>query len=300
MMFYRCNLKVTWSDNMEELKKGMMIDGCCATSAIDSQGERLSVEGADISALENGLGRINDNHGKQFTHSIGRVTGAKKIFKAEDCEDDRQRMYWEKVKSPYIYVKGELYDDVEHPNAKAAAAIMKHLGKGDSPLSVKMSVEGAVLARKDGGILDRTKVHSVALTFTPANKQTLALPINDLVKSDISMSEWESLAKSVTVQDDVPNFIEISNETRLINVTSNILDILDNIKELKKALSAGYPSGSPSGLVGGSVLMMPSIDKLYTSCEECGKRQVVLKNQVSCSHCGKSWTMDKIIKNLLS
>lgn len=285
---------------MEELKKGMIIDGCCATSAVDSQGEQLNIEGTDISPLENGLGRINDNHGKQFTHSIGKIIGAKKIFKAEDCIDDRQKMYWEKVKSPYIYVKGELYDDVDHPNAKAAAAIMKHLGKNNSPLSVKMSVEGAVLARKDGGILDRTKVHSVALTFTPANKQTLALPIDDLVKSDISSADWETLIKSVTVYDDAPNFIEISNDIRLINMTSNVLDILSNIKELKKALSAGYPSGTPNGLVGGSVLMMPSIDKLYTSCEKCGKRQVVLKNQVSCSHCGSGWTMDKIIKNLLS
>lgn len=286
----------------EKLCKGMIIDGCAATDAIDSQGERLSVEGADISALENGLGRLNDNHGKTFGHSIGRVLGAKKIFKAEDCETERQKMYWEQVKRPYIYVKGELYDDSDHTNAKAAAAIMKHLSKGNSPLAVRMSVEGAVLARKDGGILDRTKVHSVALTFTPANKQTLALPMDDLTKSDIQDVDWELLSKSINVANDAPAFIEVNSlEQRMVDVTNKVVEIVKKVTELKKALSAGYGGGgSLQGLVGGSVLAMPSIDKLYTSCQDCGKRQVVMKNQIACAHCGKSWTLDKVVKNLLT
>lgn len=286
---------------MEELKKGMIIDGCAATEAIDSQGERLSIEGADISALEQGLGRVNDNHGKQFSHSIGRVTGAKKIMKIEDCDNDRQRMYYDQVKCPYIYVKGELYDDSDHVNAKAAAAIIKHLGKGDCPLAVRMSVEGAVLARKDGGILDRTKVHSIALTFTPANKQTLVLPVGDLIKSDSPAPDWETLSKTLTVSSDITSFIEKDPfEQTLTEVTSQVVEIVNAVAGLKKALSAGYSSGGPSdALVGGAVLIMPSIDKLYTSCQDCGKRQVVKKNQVACAHCGKGWTADCIAKNLL-
>lgn len=285
---------------MEVLQKGMLIDGIAATDAIDSQGERLSIEGADISALENGLGRINDNHGKQFSHSIGRVITAKKIFKAEDCEDDRQRMYWERVKRPYIYAKAELYDDADHPNAKAAAAIMRHLSKGNSPLAVKMSVEGAVLARKDGGTLDRTKVHSIALTFTPANKQTLAMPIS-FEKSDVAEVNWESLLKSVTVHDDAPAFIETDFVAqRLIDVTNKVITICNKVAELKKALSVGYGGLVPaSQKVGGSVLEMPSVDKLYASCASCGKKQIVRKNQTSCDHCGQGWTMEKIAKHML-
>lgn len=287
---------------MEELRKGMLIDGIAATDAIDSQGERLSIEGTDISALEQGLGRLNDNHGKQFAHSIGRIVGAKKIYKKEDCEDDRQKMYWEQVNRPYIYVKGELYDDADHANAKAAAAIMKHLSKGKSPLAVKMSVEGAVLARKDGGVLDRTKVHSVALTFTPANKQTMAMVCEDLSKSNLPTPDWEVLSKSVSVLNDAPTFIEIDPAAvKAIEITEKVIDVVKKVSSLKsslsKALSAGYAGGgNPSGLVGGSVLAMPSIDKLYTSCAECGKRQIVRKNQVSCSSCGHGWTMDKIAK----
>ena len=283
---------------MDTLRKGLMIDGIAGTSHVDVQGERLNVEGADISALEQGLGRLNDNHLKTFAGSVGRVVEASKILKKEDCKTDRQKMYWEQVQSPYIYVKGELYDDVDHPNAKAAAAIMKHLSKGKSPLAVKMSVEGAVLARKDGGILDRTKVHSVALTFTPANKKTLALPCDDLAKSELPDINWEELRKSIHI-DNEPSLamVQVSVESRVSALQERVGDIHSRIKELKKALSAGYPgAGNVSGLTNGGVLMLSSIDKSYTSCPECGKRQVVSKNQVSCSHCGKSWTMDKIAK----
>lgn len=283
----------------DDLIKGMVIDGIAATDGIDSQGERLNIEGTDISALENGLGRLNDNHGKQFSHSIGRIISGKKIFKADDCDDDRQKMYWEKIKRPYIYVKGELYDDADHPNAKAAAAIMKHLNKSKAPLSVKMSVEGAVMARKDGGVLDRTRVHSVALTFTPANKETLTLPVS-FAKSDEAV-DWEALIKSVHVATDVRAFLETDPITqKMIDATNKVLKLIKDVTTLKKALSAGYSGGgSPGSLVGGGVLAMPSIDKLYTSCMGCGKRQVVRKNQTGCDHCGKGFSMEKIAKYML-
>jgi hypothetical protein len=285
---------------MDVLSKGLLIDGIAATDAIDSQGERLSIEGADISALEQGLGRINDNHGKTFGHSIGRVVAAKKIFKVEDCDDDRQRMYWEKVKRPYIYTKAELYDDVDHPNAKATAAIMKHLHKAGAPIAVKMSVEGAVLARKEGGQLDRTKVHSVALTFTPANKQTLAMPMT-LEKSDDGTVDWEVLAKSVTVATDAPSFIEVDPVTqRMVELANKVIAIVNRVAELKKALSAGYAAaGSVDGLVGGAVLALPAVDKIYTNCTGCGKKQIVRRNQTNCGHCNQSWTMEKIAKHMV-
>ncbi len=285
---------------MDELSKGLIIDGIAATDAIDSQGERLSIEGADISALEQGLGRLNDNHGKTFSHSLGRILAAKKIFKAEDCDDDRQKMYWEKVKRPYIYTKAELYDDADHANAKSAAAIMKHLHKAGAPIAVKMSVEGAVLARKDGGQLDRTKVHSVALTFTPANKQTLAMPIS-LEKSDEGPVNWEALVKSVVIAADAPSFIQVDPiAQKLVDATDKVVALVRKVAELKKALSAGYGGAGPtSALVGGAVLAMPSVDKIYTNCTDCGKKQIVRKNQTSCDHCGKGWTMDKIVKHMV-
>src|SRR6266851_5291756 len=83
--------------------KGMVIDGVIASEAIDSSGEILKVEGCDISSLTtdgvlNTEHRSDDAAGYSFNDVIGRCTFAKKIFKASDCETDREKMYWEQVK----------------------------------------------------------------------------------------------------------------------------------------------------------------------------------------------------------
>ncbi len=201
----------------------------------DTQGEMLSVEGADISDLEAGKGRLNDNHGKGFFNSIGRITGAKKIFKKDDCENERQEYYWDKVKAPYIYVKGYLYDDEDHPNARAAAAILRNIHKSDVPLQLKASVEGGVLARgiSDSSLLARTKIHSVALTFTPANNATLIEPIS-LNKSEIDEAADMLLIKSVLhlAETNVPSFRHIVRDASATKVQNNLYKLVDLMKEL--------------------------------------------------------------------
>src|ERR1035437_1753241 len=179
-------------------KKPLEVDMCAGSQLRDTQGEMLSVEGADISELEAGRGKLNDNHGKGFFNSVGRITSAKKIFKEEDCEDDRQRYYWNKVKTPYLYCRGQLYDDEDHPNAKAAAAILRNVHKTDCPLRLRASVEGGVIARgiSDPTLLARTKIHSVALTFVPANNSTLVEPLN-LNKSSYDQDADMELIRSV-------------------------------------------------------------------------------------------------------
>jgi hypothetical protein len=193
----------------------------------------LSVEGADIAELQAGKGRWNDNHGKGFFNSVGRITHAKKIFKAEDCDDDRQKYYWEKVKAPYIYVKGYLYDDEDHPNAKAAAAILRNVHKADCPLKLKASVEGGVVSRgiSDSSLLARTKIHSVALTFTPANVSTLVEPLN-LDKSQFDEVADMELIKSVMhlVETDVPSFRHIARDASASKVRANIEKIAELMK----------------------------------------------------------------------
>ncbi len=213
-------------------KKPLEIDACAGSQLRDTQGEMLSVEGADISDLEAGKGRWNDNHGKGFFNSIGRITGAKKIFKAEDCEDDRQRYYWDKVKAPYIYVKGYLYSDEDHPNAKAAAAILRNIHKSDTPLKLKASVEGGVVARgiSDPALLARTKIHSVALTFTPANNATLVEPLT-MEKSMDEAADLE-LMKSVMhlAETDIPSFRHIARDASAGRVRANLERIVELMK----------------------------------------------------------------------
>jgi len=213
-------------------KKPLEIDACAGSQLRDTQGEMLSVEGADISDLQAGKGRWNDNHGKGFFNSIGRITGAKKIFKEEDCDDDRQRYYWDKVKAPYIYVKGYLYSDEDHPNAKAAAAILRNIHKADTPLKLKASVEGGVLSRgiSDPALLARTKIHSVALTFTPANNATLVEPLS-MSKSLDEASDME-LIKSVVhlAETNVPSFRHIVRDASAGRVRANLERIVELMK----------------------------------------------------------------------
>src|SRR5277367_854959 len=214
-------------------KKPLEIDACAGSQLRDTQGEMLSVEGADISELEAGKGRWNDNHGKGFFNSVGRITNAKKIFKEEDCEDDRQRYYWNKVKAPYVYVKGYLYDDEDHPNAKAAAAILRNVHKTDCPLKLKASVEGGVISRgiSDPSLLARTKIHSVALTFTPANVATLVEPLN-LDKTQYDVNADMELIRSVIhlAETNVPSFRHIARDASASKVRGNIEKIVSLMK----------------------------------------------------------------------
>lgn len=225
--------------------KRLKIDMCAGSELKDTQGETLSVEGADISDLENGLGRLNDNHGKGFFNSIGKVTEAKKIFKAEDCDNDRHKYYWEKIKAPYIYVAGELYNDEDHPNAKAAAAILRNIHRDDTPLVMKASVEGGVLARgvSDSSKLARTKIHSIALTFTPANNATLVEPIN-LNKSSVNWEADKQLIKSVMhlAETNIPSFRHIQRHASANTIHENINKIQQLAKHLGIEVEVKIPN----------------------------------------------------------
>ena len=226
------------------------IDMIAGSQLRDTQGEMLSVEGADISELEAGKGRFNDNHGKGFFNSIGRITGAKKIFKVEDCENDRHRYYWDKVKAPYVYVRGYLYnDDQDHMNARAAAAILRNIYKEDAPLKLKASVEGGIIARgaKDERLLAATKIHSIALTFTPANNATLVEPIS-LTKCAPEPGD-EALIKSVMHLardwDSIPSFRAIERKASSERIYDNLHKISELTKQLKgEELSIRIPSSN--------------------------------------------------------
>lgn len=321
-------------------KKPLWIDCIAGSQLRDTQGEMLSVEGADISDLEKGNGRWNDNHGKGFFNSIGRVTEAKKIFSEADCENDRHLYYWNKVKAPYIYAKGYLYSDEEHPNARAAAAILRNVHKADCPLKIKASVEGGVIARgiKDSNHLAKTKIHSVALTFTPANQATLVEPLS-LEKSDHTWEEDQKLIASVEhlAKSDIPSFRHITRHAQAVKVSecfskinelakqagleSNVPELtadewiehavlhkvhgnVKKINDLLKALTAGYGgAAAPTSRAHGAVLQSESIDLgrgfKYFTCNNCGHEQVYAKNQVKCRGCNKNIPLDQLYKYMV-
>ena len=269
------------------------------TQSRDSQGEMLDIEGADISNIN----FINDNHGLGFFNRIGAITSAKKIFKAEDCENDRQRYYWNKVKGAFIYAKGHLYDDEDHPNARAAAAILRNIYKTDTPLKIKASVEGGTVSRgiKDASILARTKIVGVALTFVPANHATLVEPIG--LSKSIEPGD-EELIKSVLhlARTNIPSFIDISAELSTEKIRKNV----NQVSSMVKALTAGYGgAGVSTNRTGGSVLQSDTVKKetkdnqfKNITCPECGTDQVYMKHQVRCRHegCGKAFSLSTLMK----
>ncbi len=237
-------------------KNQLWIDGVVGSQLRDTQGEMLSVEGADISELEQGRGRWNDNHGKGFFNSIGRITEAKKIFGPDDCVDPRHKYYWEKIKAPYIYAKGYLYTDGDHMNAKAAAAILRNIHKSDTPLKLKASVEGGVVARgiRDSSLLQSTKIHSVALTFTPANNATLIEPVS-LDKSQVDEAEDLILIKSVMhlAKTDVPSFRVIQKAASAAKAARNIKQIQKMLKQLKTSEQEELDKGVKEALAGAAL-----------------------------------------------
>jgi hypothetical protein len=321
------------------MSKPLEFDMIAGSQLRDTQGEMLSVEGADITDLTSGNGRINDNHGSGFFNSIGRVTSAKKIFTEADCENDRHTYYWNKVKAPYIYCAGVLYSNEDHPNARAAAAIIRNIHKSDIPLKMKASVEGGVVARgiKDPNLLARTKIHSVALTLTPANQATLVEPLN-LDKSattteadQILIEKAKLLAKS-----DVPSFRHITRQATAESIRNKIQNIVDTarasgieidarvdvdklvksvlasriadkvekINELTKALTAGYGgAGAPTSRTGGAVIQSESMPMgrgfRYITCDNCGEEQVYATNQTKCRSCQSAFKFDKLMRAML-
>lgn len=217
------------------MSKKLWIDGVAASEIRDSQGELLLLEGADISELQ----RFNDDHMKGAFNSLGIVTESKKIYKAEDCDDDRKKYFWDKVKAPYLYVKGYLHNNEDHPNARAAAAILRNIHNEDCPLKIKASVEGGIVERgiSDPRTLKRTKIHSVALTFTPANHATLIEPTN-LEKHESSADDI-ALIKSVIslARTDVPQFIPSFRYMYRDMVANKLMGKLDSISILAKNLN---------------------------------------------------------------
>lgn len=210
------------------------------TQVRDSAGEVLDIAGADIS----GLKYVNDNHSSGMFNRLGYITESKKIMKAEDCDNERHRHYWEIIKSPYIYARGYLFNDEDHPNAKACAAILRNIHRNDVPYLMKASVEGSTLSRgtSDPSLLSRTKIVGVALTFTPANHSTLVEPLN-LDKTEINWERDKYLINSIAhlAKTDVPSFRHIERKASAELITDKICQIQDLAKQLGIPLDSLLP-----------------------------------------------------------
>jgi hypothetical protein len=250
--------------------KSLEIDMIAGTQIRDSAGEILDIAGADISKLT----YLNDNHGSTMYNRLGYVTESKKIMVEGDCDNERHKHYWDLVKSPYIYVKGKLYDSDDHPNARACAAILRNVHRDDIPYKMKASVEGATIARgtADPSILARTKIVGVALTFTPANHATLVEPVS-LIKTEGNWEKDKYLIESIAhlAKADVPNFRHIERKAS----ASFIVDKLSEIKSLAEQLGIPLDTLLPAAddLIQGAIetKVANNINKISEAVSELSK-----------------------------
>lgn len=248
---------------------GTLIDGIAASEVPDTSGEILSVQGADISSLNDGTGVLNSEHinpdNKQFQEAagdedgqwgtiVGRIIFAKKIYSDQDCESERELDLWNNLQHPFIYFGAELFDADGHKNASELASIIRHYHNRSLPIVCRYSIEGSVLDRK-GNFLARTLARKVAVTIKPCNHSAISNLVefpNVMEKNEKCISVYE-MEYSLLIEDPIERFDSALTE----------------LKELKKALTLGSANVAPGSLVGGSAL----------SVEDTGKEKF-LKNQV--------------------
>jgi len=184
-----------------------------------------------------------------------------------------------------LYGEGELADDTEHPNAKAAAAVIKFSQRDDIPLTVGFSIDGGIMQRmtKDGQptedkemgkVLAQTLGIAASLTVKPCNPRCLAFIEGDLQKSIATAPEPSNYVELLRKSQSKTSFIESLGGDRA--------KIFLKLNGLKKSLD-DYFSGFTS-----------------MRCNSCSKPVRFFKSTSSmphkCSECEGVFSMNSIWK----
>ena len=188
---------------------GLRIYGVAASENVDNAGEVLKIDGLDTSRLT----KLLDEHTPEgqntdFFHTLGTIDYHKKILSEKDCENPRQKFCWDKTKTPLLYIEGTLADEEGHPNAAAAAALIKFSSRPESAIKIGLSIDGGILRRVNnqghpddkGKVLAQSVALATALTTKPCNPKCFLSPMFDLQKSEFlaepPKAYWEALKKS--------------------------------------------------------------------------------------------------------
>lgn len=199
------------------------IDGIGASENIDTSGEIVSIAGLDISSLELD-GYFNFEHESKTPASvIGKILKAKKIFSDADCDDDRQLHFWQKCKTPFLYVMGELFDEYKDSAREVAGMFRYDTDHNNERNIMNFSVEGATI-QKVGNTIARSIARKISITSHPCNKVAIAemVPKENPKKKD----NLDNIFKT-------ENFVEI--EVVNMNKTESLWDLLKKESLIKKA-----------------------------------------------------------------
>ena len=161
---------------------GTYIDGIGSTEDLDSSGERISLDGIDISSLPVDSVFNWEHKAQTSSQIVGKVLEAKKIFKESDCENERHKYFWNKAgKKPYLYVVGVLFDKFGHSGAQDVVAMLKFdqvIDKDKTKQTIGFSIEGSKLDKK-GNVIKKCIARKITITNLPCNKVCLAEILED-------------------------------------------------------------------------------------------------------------------------
>jgi hypothetical protein len=169
------------------------IHGIGSSQAIDTAGEIVDLAGIDCSSLVGGA--FNFEHKSDLPAQIvGKILEYKKIFSEKDCESDAHKYFWDKCKTPYLYVMGRLFDDKKDSSRELAALFIDDAEHPDEQPMIGLSIEGSKVEKK-GIIVTKSIARKITCTNCAANKTCVA----EIVKNpdaEKSSADTDSIFKS--------------------------------------------------------------------------------------------------------
>ena len=226
------------------------VHGIGASENIDTSGEIVSIAGLDITSLDKD-GVLNWEH-KADTPAqvVGKILKAKKIFSDADCEDDHQLHFWEKCKTPFLYVMGELTDDYTDSAREVAGKFRYDADRQNERNMMNFSVEGSKIS-KEGITVTRSIARKITITILPCNKAAIAEMVA-VATPNAKKSQIDELFKTEVVE------IEVLN----IDNKSKLWDLLKKedpskhaaklgIKPFQKDMAGGQGAGLASSALSG-------------------------------------------------
>lgn len=265
--------------------KDMIIDGLFSVEVLDASAEVVKIAGANLDDFKAGQMLVNWEHQSHNPkdpdsskyHSpkdwVGTVINCKKLFKTDDCENDRQLKFFNLYKKPCLYGMIRLYDAAGHSSAKDLAAIIRDHHAHNEPIVIRYSIEGQTL-EKNGNVIEECIVKHVAVTVRPCNKTAISNLVADPnapegfdkvidkeesnilgdLLSEHAKSENEKLYSFEKLGKSVDNELLAIENINFLNKYKLLLKA-----KLIKAISAGGFNAAPSTLISGSSLMGSSI-----------------------------------------
>ncbi len=151
------------------------IHGIASAQNLDKSGEMVEIKGLDITSLAK-TGIVNYEHKSDNPGQIcGKILTAKKIFDQNDCSNEHESYFWNKCKTPFVYITAELLDDYCQSGKDAAGLFRYGQDNKDKLAILGFSVEGSEIPNtRKGMLITRSIARKVTLTASPCNSMCIA------------------------------------------------------------------------------------------------------------------------------